>query len=138
MELLAGGPELEECTVDGHGLTGCRKIPLSLSGPGRHSIRMRFGHAGPRLTVEEVTNCEVLEILEADPGSIRLRIRSLGPGELVYSSPGPAIVRRDGEKTAAWLDPETKRGVSLIRKRGEQIVEVVRIDSRGSVDSSTA
>jgi len=136
VELLPGGPELQECTVDGHALTGCRKIPLSLSGPGRHLIRMRFGQARPRVTIEEITNCEVLEIQEADPGSVRLRIRSLGPGELVYSSPGPAIVRLDGEETAAWLDPETGRGVSLIRKRGEQMVELTQVAVRGSVGSS--
>jgi hypothetical protein len=128
VEVIYGGPHLEQFIVDGRVLTGCRKVPLSLCGRGRHVMRLRYGRRAPGLCVEELTNGDVLEILEAHAGTVRLRVRTHGFCELVYCSPGPVIVRLDEEQIPTKQDPITEKGLSVLERRGEFLLEVTHVD----------
>ena len=135
MEVFYGGAHLEESVIDGRVLTGCRKIPLPLCGQGRHTMRLRYGQHSPGLCVEELTNGEVLEILEANAGTVRLRVRTLGFCELVYHSPGPVIVRLDGQEIPTMRDPITAKGICVLERRSECILEVAHADKPEHVRS---
>ncbi|MGB5872426.1 MAG: hypothetical protein WBH56_01765, partial [Bacteroidota bacterium] len=126
--VIYGGPHLEESVVDGHVLTGCQKVPLPLCGEGRHTMRLRYGQHSPGLYVEELTNGEVLEILEANAETVRLRVRALGFCELVYHSERPVIVRLDGQEIRTMRDPVMAKGLCVIERRGESVLEVTRAD----------
>jgi len=135
VEVLYGGPHLEEFVIDGRVLTGCRKVPLPLCGQGRHTMRLRYGQHSPGLCVEELTNGEVLEVLEANAGAIRLRVRALGFCELVYHSPDPVTVRLDGQEIPTRRDPTAGKGLSVLQRAGECILEVVHVDEPQHVRS---
>jgi hypothetical protein len=116
------GPSPARCLVDGVELGGVRKIPLNLCEPGRHRLEVVRGDPPDGIIVEELVNVELLHIVRARPGEVCLKIRPLGPGEVLVRSATPVVIAVDGSELPVRWDPG--RGLAHAALPGPGAVEM--------------
>jgi len=124
VDLLARGPSLVRCLVDGTDLRGCRKIPRSFCGPGRHRLEIHYGPPSPGIVIEELLNAEVLQIGRSAPAHLSLRLRLLGPGELRFHSLELVSVCLDGTVLSTRWDAATGSGWGSLDEPGEHDLDL--------------